>query len=85
MIGILGGGKEEEERLFEEIAINFSNVRKSIKSLHLRSSTNLKQYKPKEVHILTHRSQTVKREIKEGNPESSKRNGSLHSTLSPLH
>lgn len=50
MIGILGGEerKKEEERIFEEIAINFSNVRKiCIKFLHLRSSTNLKQYKPK--------------------------------------
>lgn len=54
MIGILGGEerKKEEERIFEEIAINFSNVRKiCIKFLHLRSSTNLKQYKPKEAHI----------------------------------
>lgn len=45
-------GEKEEERIFEEIAINFSNVRKiCIKFLHLRSSTNLKQYKPKEAHI----------------------------------
>ena len=54
MIGILGGKerKKEDERIFEEIAINFSNMREiCIKSLHLRSSTNSKQYKLKEAHI----------------------------------